>query len=91
MDELQLNNPNLEIINADLRDSTSFSEACKEIDVVLCLSHVDSNANYTWLVKLAKASNVKYFAYHSYGLMSSDLETKQAIKNVAKIASINMG
>lgn len=60
-DSFLSNNANLEIIDADLRDSASFSNACKGMDVVLWLSDIDS-INYK---ELAYASGVKKVINHT--------------------------
>ena len=79
-DSLPSNNPNLEIINADPRDSSSFSNACKGMDVVLWLSHVDS-INYR---ELAYAESSVKKVMDIYALEQLSL---QAIKNATLASS----
>lgn len=79
-DTLPLANPNLEVIQGDVRDTAAFAEACKGIDVVLhlaCISNdpsfeLDSDLSKTInydcfepLVIAAKQAKVKRFVYCS--------------------------
>lgn len=77
---LPLDNPHLEVIKADIRDTEKFAKACEGVDVVLhlaCISNdpsfeLDSNLSKTInydcfepLVKAAKKAKVKRFVYCS--------------------------
>jgi len=63
---LPLKNPNLEVIEGDIRDTEHFVEACNGIDVVLYLGNLNNyTTNYEEIAKIAKESGVKSFIYHS--------------------------
>ena len=79
-EQLPTNNPNLEIIKADIRDTEKFKNSCHNIDVVIHLACISNDPSFELdedlsksinfdcfepMVIAAKSQNVKRFIYAS--------------------------
>lgn len=60
-EELPINNPNLTVIEGDIRDTKKFAQACKNIDVVLHLACISNDPSFELDENLSKSINYDCF------------------------------
>jgi nucleoside-diphosphate-sugar epimerase len=58
---LPLDNPNLEVIEADIRDTATFAAACKGIDVVMHLACISNDPSFELDPDLSRSINYECF------------------------------